>query len=276
MICLGLILAGVVIALGGVDSFANINFNERYTFFVWDDLLENRSNNDLTVNRERVAGNSFSTDYQITAEITKLDIEAGVGSFQVLPWDNDYIRLEIQGRGNCKYYREGNSFKVEGFDADDSWWQRASNSWRSEDNELTLYVPANHAFTDIEIDLGVGTLEIRDLVTDSLSGDVGVGKLIMRNMATRRLDLETGVGDVSFEGAVSGDVEAECGVGSITLLVKGNENDFDYLIDCSVGTVTVGNRAYSGLNNTNTVNNNSHKSMRLECSVGSIVVRFFE
>jgi hypothetical protein len=276
----GIVLAGVVMLLGGFDAFASVNSRGQRYFNVLDHVAEalpnNRFYNDLVVNGERKSDGSLSADVQLAAGIAKLDIEAGVGNFKVLPWDNDYARIEISGYGECRYYQRGDTFYVEGFDTDNGWWRWTNYSSRFADNEMALYLPRHQFSEQISLDVGTGTLEIKDFSTKVLDGEVGVGKLYMDNIATHRLDLETGVGTASFNGTISGNVNAECGVGNITLVIKGNENDFNYNIDCSIGNVSVGGRSYSGLGSSQIVNNGSDKSMRLECAVGNIKVRFVE
>jgi DUF4097 and DUF4098 domain-containing protein YvlB len=97
----------------------------------------------------------------------------------------------------------------------------------------------------------------------------------MNNITAERLTVKTGVGVAEFSGAVRGDIKAETSIGSIGLLVSGQKEDYNYIINCSVGSITVGGDTYSGLDAEKTIYNKANKDMELECSIGNIEVRFY-
>lgn len=111
---------------------------------------------------------------------------------------------------------------------------------------------------------------------DKVSVDLGAAECHLNQIHTNKLDIDTGVGAVTFSGTVTGKVELETGVGDVVLNLTGKEQDYNYKIECGVGTIQVGNNSYSALTHDTVINNNAPYQMELECGVGTITVNFNE
>ena len=123
---------------------------------------------------------------------------------------------------------------------------------------------------DIRIEVLVPT----DYEFDKISVDIGAAECQFSQIHTNKLDIDTGVGAVTFTGTVAGDVELETGVGDVTLNLANPEQDYNYRIECGVGTIRVGGSSYTMLSHETHINNNAPYNMELECGVGSITVNF--
>ena len=233
----------------------------------WSGNNNSGGNIGLTVNGSKVSGQLYESSVK-AVDINSLDITVGIGDFRIIPWENDYFQIEIDGIGKCKYYSQGATLYVEGFDLN-------GRNVVNINNRLRLYVPEDVSYDRIRINVGVGALEIRDLATQELNTDVGVGSLTMTDMMVNRLNLTNSVGETTFKGEVNGDISVECSIGSVSLRLNGEYEDFDYAINCALGNISIGRYSYSALVNESRVNNNADKKMRLECSIGNIDVSFY-
>lgn len=111
-------------------------------------------------------------------------------------------------------------------------------------------------------------------VFDKVSIDLGAAECTLDRIKTAKLDIEAGVGNVVFTGTVTGDVKLETDVGKITLNLSGRQKDYNYAIECGVGSIQVGNQSYSMLSHKTHINNNAWNNMKIECGVGIIQVNF--
>lgn len=125
------------------------------------------------------------------------------------------------------------------------------------DIKIEVLVPPGYQFDKVSVDLGAAECHLSQIHTD-------------------KLDIDTGVGAVTFSGTVTGKVELETGVGDVVLNLTGKEQDYNYKIECGVGTIQVGNNSYSALSHDTVINNNAPYQMELECGVGTITVNFDE
>ena len=133
--------------------------------------------------------------------------------------------------------------------------KREQKHRRGEDIRIEVLVPTGYEF-------------------DKISVDIGAAECQFSQIHTHKLDIDTGVGAVTFTGTVAGDVELETGVGDVTLNLANPEQDYNYRIECGVGTIRVGGSSYTMLSHETHINNNAPYSMELECGVGSITVNF--
>ena len=226
--------------------------------------------NYLLVNGKKLDERSF-TDSINSDGIRRLEMETGVGEFMILPHDGDDFEIRVSGVGDVVYRVEGGTLFVAGFD----WSNRTIGGSSTKNNKMTLYVPRYMVFDHIDIEVGVGAVEMRELSAAAITAEVGVGALEMKDMWAGRLDLDGGVGYVEYRGIIDGDVEVNGSVGGIALWVQGAEEDFNYEMDTSVGSVTVGSYTLAGLSGDRYINNNADKTMSLCSSVGAIEVKFY-
>ena len=287
MICLGLFVGTIVTVLGGGNLIRGIaregivHIGPRgINFWDWNWSWNwGRGNSwsrywdggiDLKVNGTRIADKSYTSDFNF-GEINSLNLTVGVGQFDIIPWEKDSFGIRITGMGACRYYNRGSTLHVEGFDF--SGWNTTNINTRN--NRISLYVPESIYYDELRIEVGVGSLDIRGLTVNRLRSEAGVGSVTMKDMVVERLYMNNSVGESIFGGEVRGNIAVDNGIGSTVLRIRGHEDDFDYEISCSIGSITVGRQSYSGLAHARTINNNAAKDMKLNCAIGSIEVSFY-
>ena len=177
----------------------------------------------------------------------KLDIDVDKCILRVYEKEDiSQIEVNVNDKYNAtQCYMDKDTLKI----------KREQKHRRGEDIRIEVLVPTGYEF-------------------DKISVDIGAAECQFSQIHTNKLDIDTGVGAVTFTGTVAGDVELETGVGDVTLNLANPEQDYNYRIECGVGTIRVGGSSYTMLSHETHINNNAPYSMELECGVGSITVNF--
>lgn len=128
----------------------------------------------------------------------------------------------------------------------------------------------------ISLQVGAGQAVIGTMNAKEADLDTGAGELIIQDACvTDNLDLDIGMGNVEIYGTVSGDLNADCGMGNLLMQLTGSEEDHSYNVDCAMGGVTVGSRTYSALGN-NKEWGNGDGFFDIDCSMGNVTILFDE
>lgn len=224
--------------------------------------------------------------YQLGTDIRELDIELGGGSFSTIISDDDNFYVEAEG-----------VHKFQGFVEDNTLYIKSASASRggSQNGEVILYVPENYYFEEVEIDVGAGELWFVNLNAQEASLEVGAGSIMLDDIKVQELDVsigagriditgmeagelnaEVGMGELLADGAVSGNVDVECAMGNVEIGLAGSENDFNYYLEGSMGSIQVGDSGYisGGFSQKRTIDNNASKEMEIECAMGNITIWF--
>ena len=226
------------------------------------------------------------------SKVKNLDIDIKAGSLKILESDDEQMHLIVDARGgSVKKGINGDTFLVKDTTKEIWDWFR----WQK-GVKVVLYLPADMKFERLGIDVNAGevnmtgaelTAKEADLsvdagslkagtlnVTRELEADTGAGELQIDALTAGEVELDCGVGEMNISGTVNGDLTADCGVGELNLTISDVEESFNYIIDCGVGDVKLGDTSYSSLGKKKKIDNNAEKTMNLDCGVGSIRVKY--
>ena len=115
-----------------------------------------------------------------------------------------------------------------------------------------------------------------DIKVQELDVSIGAGRIDITGMEAGELNAEVGMGELLADGAVSGNVDVECAMGNVEIGLAGSENDFNYYLEGSMGSIQVGDSGYisGGFSQKRTIDNNASKEMEIECAMGNITIWF--
>ena len=216
--------------------------------------------------------------YQITSVIKSLDIELNAADFKIERGEEFLIE------SNLKFLSVSeNNGVLKVVDT-------ARGNSRYTGAKLTLYIPNDTVFENVEISTGAAKLTAVGLSANYLqlklgAGDVsfetlnayseveiegGAGKITVLNGELHDFTLEMGVGELELTASIIGNSELEFGVGEANLTLIGSESDYKVDIDKGLGSITV-----DGKNVTNFVGSASGRnSLEIEGGVGAINLKF--
>lgn len=199
------------------------------------------------------------------ANIDNLKCELKAGEFQIIEYDGEKIKVKNRGNNVRVYVEDGKTLTI-------TSKHRIIRHHKKEN--LDIYVPRGMQFKEVEITLAAGSLDIENINARSLGIDVAAGKATIRNCNTEQLDVETGAGEVDVRGNIAREAEFDTGVGTILFQTTGKQEDFNYLLECGVGEIQLGEKTYSGFSGETNINNHKAKEINIDCGVGSVRVLF--
>ncbi|MGB8454636.1 MAG: DUF4097 family beta strand repeat-containing protein [Anaerocolumna sp.] len=159
--------------------------------------------------------------------------------------------------------------------------------------DIKLTVPEDFVFENLDIILDAGTIKADSLISDKADIDVGAGSLRINELTAREKSsysidtgeliidelnandakINCGVGNLTASGIITGDSYVTNGIGNVELDIDGDEADYNYSVDCGIGTVIINDNSYSGVNSKTKKNNNAENSFTLDCGIGKIALK---
>jgi hypothetical protein len=227
-----------------------------------------------------------------TGEIKNLQLQMGNCELTISESDDDSCYLKIKEGDQFQFYQEEETLYIKALDTRGSlerWW--GGQSWNC---EVDLWLPEGVTYEELYLELGAGKAQLNELTAQDCKLKVGAGTVRAKSLEAESLEAELGAGVISIDqmdvvtlnaqvdagkfqsdGRIGQNAAIECNIGSVNLELGGDVEDYNYDISCAVGTVRIGDKKYSGMNhNTDTIDNNSHKSMKINCSLGEVSIKF--
>ena len=96
---------------------------------------------------------------------------------------------------------------------------------------------------------------------------------VLRYLLTKN-GLNPDMGLIEALGKTLGDADLESGVGEIIFTAIGNETDYNYDLNCDIGSIVCGEREFTEIGSEYQIENQSDKTMSIECGVGEVNVQF--
>ncbi len=176
-----------------------------------------------------------------------------------LPFGSVTIRQGIEGSINCVNFPAG-TLEIKNNGAhlviEQEGWNLSIESGRdSLRPKVEIVIPEGLSLERLEVSIGAGTL-------------------VARGIEARHLDIESGAGTVDCESVRAHNVEAKTGAGAITLDLDGNEEDYRVEYARGLGTVTVGERSFTGIGSGSVGRADAPRTVRANTGAGTIRVRF--
>lgn len=238
------------------------------------------------------SGVSTNRNYEDTgvraADVKNLQIEIGGTALYLRESEDDWFGIRTEGKGTYRSYERDGTFYLEG-NLDKRWLKNGIG----EDEKVYLYLPRGVVFHEAEITIGAGLMEIDVLSADEIDLMVGAGKItaekltctdldletgagetVLNDVTVQKLDIENGLGNTFVKGRVSYKIDAECGMGNVQLELAGSEKDFNYDIECAVGSIQIGSMSYHSLAEDVYVNNRAAGECSVDCSMGTVSIAF--
>lgn len=216
------------------------------------------------------AGQQFSDIRELEIDVTRLDVE-------ILEWDGREILVDTGDMGqdildDLEISREDGELKIEL--KNKKKWENLVHSGYEPEGTLLIQIPAGQRFREASVMVGEGRLTADHFQAEELKIEVGAGQVYLDSFTADELDLECGAGEADLYGDALKKVKIECGVGTVRYSTAGSREDYDYEVECGIGSVTVGDDTYSGLGSERKINNGGSRKMEIECGIGVVDVSF--
>ncbi len=157
----------------------------------------------------------YTESYEITSEIHSLDVRIKAADFKIEAGESLLVE------SNLKYLSVTQDNGV--LEIIDNAKINSSfiNAF------LTIYIPSELVFNDVDIQTGAAKLTVGSLSTDTIDLTLGAGDLYVNNLSvSSHAEIKGGAGQIVVEGGVINDLTLNMGVGALTFSAKllGNSN----------------------------------------------------
>lgn len=191
------------------------------------------------------------TDEPFPPGVERLTIKLPFGSVSIRQGIEGSINFINVPAGTLEIQRNGESLLIE----QDGWNFSIESGRDSLRPKVEIVLPEGLSLERLEVSIGAGTL-------------------VARGIEARHLDIESGAGTVDCESIRAHEVEAKTGAGTITLDLDGNEEDYRVDYARGLGTVTVGERSFTGIGSGSVGRADAPRTVRANTGAGTIRVRF--
>ena len=216
--------------------------------------------------------------YDVSNDITKLDIEIAAADFTIKTADSFSVKsnlknITVDDKNGVLEIKEKKRFGVNYNNA-----------------VLTLYIPEGTVFEKIEIETGAGRFTVEELLADDLQlelgagevkiasltankkGDIdgGAGRISIESGTLNNLDLDMGVGQLNLTAAVLGNSDFDLGVGETNITLLGSEDDYSIKAEKGIGSISINGKTISHFRGTG----NGENNIEVSGGIGAINIYF--
>ena len=226
------------------------------------------------------AVNDETTVYDVSQLITDLDFKISAAEFTVKTGDKLYIESNLK---NLKVSENGSKLTVV---------EKTKVNYKVNKAFLTLYIPKDTLFNDVEIEAGAGKISLGEFSCRSLSlelgaGDFsadtltvndectihgGVGEFTVYSGTITDLEMEMGVGDMKLSSALYGTCDLSFGIGNAELTLTGTKEDYKLKIEKGIGSINLDGDKLTG----DTTLGNGNTRIDIEGGIGNIDIKYGE
>ena len=224
-----------------------------------------------------------ATTYEITAEIHSLDIRLNAANI-VFKY-SDKFSVE----SNLKYLSVSEKDGVLTIVDEAPNPKIGIKNTTFENAMLTLCIPTDQVFEDVDMETGACQLTSCALSANSINLSLGAGNVCFESLnATSRtniqggaasitvhdgtlnnLSLEMGVGELDLTAALLGNSDLEFGVGEAMLTLIGSADDYQIDVNKGIGSITIDGQTVTAFGN-------GQNHIKLNGGVGALRVNFRE
>lgn len=209
--------------------------------------------------------------------IMKLEVEAQRSAVKIV--ENPELTDEI------RVYMKHDTHSIIEIEADDEpgqlsvqySWPSKRHAWPSEDTGYTqgiIEIPVGYRFREAELETKASFMKAGSVNADELDVSVKAGEMQIDRFMAGKADFSVEAGSITAYGDVEREMEADAKAGAVTIELSGGEKDYNFYLDNAVGSVLLGDSVYSGLSNDTKLSNGSDKNVKIDCSAGTVEVRF--
>ena len=188
--------------------------------------------------------------------ISYLDIELDNSNLIIKESDNFKIESNTN-KISCKQNNEEIKIK-----------ENSNTLEKMNSKDLIIYLPKDLVLSKIEIEVGIGKINIYELKTQKLNLELGLGNITIKESEINNLDLDQGIGKINITSIINGFNKIETGISSTNLNLIGTESDYKIEIEKGIGPVKVNNINISD----NEIVGTGPNLIKLETGIGSTKV----
>ncbi len=131
-------------------------------------------------------------------------------------------------------------------------------------------------FEHTTITAGIGELSIETLVANELKLEISTAKAVIGDMEAGTVEVNLGMGTLEMNGITTGDIILNCGMGHLDMELACAQEDYNYDISGSAESVQIGTDTLAGMVMERWIDNGAKRKITMSCSMGSVTIEFKE
>ena len=230
-------------------------------------------------NSHEILSGDFTQELETLPEsgAGKLTLEVGNVDVNVLEAEGETASIEGADIERAQAYVEDGTLYVRA-DSEVKWVKWMFGGRRSTETvgELTLYLPKGFSFETSNLTVGAGQLavDIMELAAQDAEVYLGMGEINLYDVRVSEMTADIGMGSLYMNGEITGNLSGTCGMGSVTMELAGKEEDYNFDVSASMGSVRIGDREVSGMSSQWGADNDAAGTFDLDVSMGSMEIYF--
>ena len=148
-----------------------------------------------------------------------LDIDLKISNLEIKKGDSFRYESNVDG---LESYQDGNKLVIRD--------KEEKNFFNRKGSYVTLYVPENLVFDKVNISMGIGNLDIKDVDLNDVTLDLGIGK-------------------TNIESNLKGINKLECGIGKINLNLSLDKDEYTFKLKKGIGKIDLNGETIDNDNN---------------------------
>lgn len=169
--------------------------------------------------------------FEASTSIKKILVNSSIGKIAIYEGEEDEIRVEANNVS--KNY----SCKLNG---NDTIMIKNKKSRKffigiNKNSSIKIYIPKGFELTLVDMDLGIGEIDIENANIEKLSVESGVGDIHIIDSKINRSEFDLGIADFKLKNSIVGDLKVDSGIGDIKLDIIGNIEEYEIEIDNGIG-----------------------------------------
>lgn len=263
----GGVMGASVAQLNGVESIRKIFWTEKHVSELGfpDDTDDMDDLEDAELMNAKSESTADCVVYKVQYQPTELDIELKYDELDLEEGDSFSVKVYNDNGNKVTVKESADTLKVKSTDR------------KAKARKVCISYPKDVKLKKLDIEMGAGSVYInREIQTDKLDVEMGAGEFVGNASVTvKEADLQIGTGSMTFTDLSAEKVNGECGLGELDLTMTGDEEDYNYDLQCGIGNMDIGSDSYSGIGKENHISNtDADRKMELECGMGNVSVSF--
>lgn len=264
---LGVFLGGLT--LGGTwqglkESIDNGDYSIGDSDGAYGIYMTKKSGDSSSSNKVSSKQEGKTSNGALYASVQKIEVDMQSGGLYFEPSTDGKLNVSVNGSDGKETTVRQNGEELEIY-----------NDFRNHKGSVTVYYPEDMTFREISISMGGGDVAVKGSIkADEFDAELGAGVFHAEGIEATESSWEVGAGEIVLGRIESREMDFDCGTGSIEAKIAGNQQDFNYDVECGIGSVKIGNEEYGGVAFDKTINNGQNREIEISCGIGEIQLSF--
>lgn len=191
--------------------------------------------------------------------VKKLEFHLAGGNYQLVPSSETFYTVEC-----------ADSIDLTSDFTPTGTWEIRTLPSLPQDSTITIFLPENHHYEEIEIETGAASIDLGTLQADEIELKIGAAYAQAAALTCRDLSVSVGGGKLSCSLIDADAVDAEIGAGALIGTLSGSAANYRYEAKAGAGSITLDDTALADGLYAKTSGGTGDRYLDLKVGLGSI------